>query len=484
MRGETRRAFTLVELLVVIAIIGLLLALLLPAIQKAREAAQRTQCQSNLRQVAIAFHNFFSINDRLPVYWGVDGGGTGSSTTNTFNLTMPYGGYYVPLLPYLDEKALWDAIAAWCNQYDDNSGTSVLVSGTPPTPPFWDWSACGGGPPPGATYSGGSGPSYAWIPSPPPGASYINGTWVTLSPSPPAGSWFDGTNWVTYDYSNPQPTGTFNGHIDYTYPVIPVSPQPSPTPVSPTPVWTQTGPPTTAGWVDGSGNMLSCQPTYNPGTSGSGTTYDQTGIWWSKSRTKKISVLLCPADGSARTKGIVTVPATGGNDYAVTNYLGNWWIWNSSLSTGYKCGGGGSLVSIPDGPSNTILLAEAYSQCDTYDGTNPLGRLALFSYSWHNFGLTWPNVIGNAPDTTQAPSSWPNGMPNTFRFQVQPRSIPHAQCPPGADCCNNWAAQTPHIVMNAAMGDGSVKAIAGTMSSTTWSRAMTPNDGQGLGPDW
>jgi prepilin-type N-terminal cleavage/methylation domain-containing protein len=108
--GDERRvgAFTLVELLVVIAIIGILVALLLPAIQAARESARRSQCLNNLRQIGIACHNFQSAYKHFPT-----AGGAVEQFIDPNELAKPtYGyegaGWMYQILPYLEEQNLYN----------------------------------------------------------------------------------------------------------------------------------------------------------------------------------------------------------------------------------------------------------------------------------------------------------------------------------------------------------------------------------------
>ncbi|QDU49299.1 DUF1559 domain-containing protein [Gimesia panareensis] len=99
------RAFTLIELLVVIAIIAILIALLLPAVQQAREAARRTQCRNNMKQIGLALHNYHSSFKQFPPsaiyrYSNIDNGGT--TPLNSSWITM--------ILPYFDQAPLYNQI--------------------------------------------------------------------------------------------------------------------------------------------------------------------------------------------------------------------------------------------------------------------------------------------------------------------------------------------------------------------------------------
>ena len=109
------RGFTLVELLTVIAIIGVLIALLLPAVQAAREAARRTSCQSNLRQIGIALHSYLSLHGCFPPGY--------LANANTY--TSPHWSWSAFLLPHLEEQSLYDVLGV--NTQEFGGGASLAT---------------------------------------------------------------------------------------------------------------------------------------------------------------------------------------------------------------------------------------------------------------------------------------------------------------------------------------------------------------------
>jgi prepilin-type N-terminal cleavage/methylation domain-containing protein/prepilin-type processing-associated H-X9-DG protein len=109
---SARRAFTLIELLVVIAIIAILMALLLPAVQAARESARRIQCVNNLKQIGLAFHNYVDAHRCFPPAY-IQGSGTQSGVS--YGINYPDGGYNglsgwgwgALILPYIEQGNLY-----------------------------------------------------------------------------------------------------------------------------------------------------------------------------------------------------------------------------------------------------------------------------------------------------------------------------------------------------------------------------------------
>ena len=117
-----RSGFTLIELLVVIAIIALLMALLLPAIQKVREAANKMLCASNLRQIAIASHNYHNDYNKLPpgMFGRLPDAVVTAADFNSTPAVGPFVGCLVPLLPYLEADNLFKFLVTV-----NNSGVAV-----------------------------------------------------------------------------------------------------------------------------------------------------------------------------------------------------------------------------------------------------------------------------------------------------------------------------------------------------------------------
>ncbi|SFI40845.1 DUF1559 domain-containing protein [Planctomicrobium piriforme] len=130
------RGFTLIELLVVIAIIAILIALLLPAVQQAREAARRSQCKNNLKQLGLALHNYLDALQMFPPSYfdsttGVNTAVTASANNNAL-------GWGTMILPYLDQGALYNQIGTetggyardWMDSNNDQNAIDAIPSAT------------------------------------------------------------------------------------------------------------------------------------------------------------------------------------------------------------------------------------------------------------------------------------------------------------------------------------------------------------------
>ena len=118
--APSSRGFTLIELLVVIAIIAVLVSLLLPAVQQAREAARRSQCRNNLKQIGLALHNYHDSNNVFPM-------GLSDSVWGATEITGDGWAWGAAILPYLDQGALYNQFNFNVNPYN-TAGNQALVA--------------------------------------------------------------------------------------------------------------------------------------------------------------------------------------------------------------------------------------------------------------------------------------------------------------------------------------------------------------------
>lgn len=130
-----RSGFTLIELLVVIAIIAILIGLLLPAVQKVREAAARSTCSNNLKQISLACHNYESATGFLPP------GGVGTPRGTPFGWGAPHNSAHSFLLPYIEQENIYRLFSTYQNPQGMTTGLLIFENNptlpTTPAPMHW-----------------------------------------------------------------------------------------------------------------------------------------------------------------------------------------------------------------------------------------------------------------------------------------------------------------------------------------------------------
>ncbi|HZZ79212.1 MAG TPA: DUF1559 domain-containing protein [Gemmataceae bacterium] len=186
---------------------------------------------------------------------------------------------------------------------------------------------------------------------------------------------------------------------------------------------------------------------------------------------KPVPVYLCPADPTA-SGGMSQTTNGGANGFAVSNYICNYLVFgNPNATSDFACiQGNSTFATISDGLSNTIFFGEAYGSCGL--GTGSPAASSSSASLWADSTQEWRPIMCH---NTQPNKSVSPGYAPCLMFQVQPTMY---------GTCDPSRAQSGHSGgMNAALGDGSVRFLTGSMTATQWAAACDPRDGQVPGWD-